>query len=71
MGDHGPEDLTIIRCKHCGWTSEELTRSDLREMGIPWWCGDCDKKATLFCTFPPEERDIPWVSAWKQRDGIR
>jgi hypothetical protein len=52
-----PEDRTIIRCR-CGWISGEMTRDQLRERGVPWWCDRCDGIATYFVTFAPNERRL-------------
>jgi len=56
----GPLDRTIIQCPRCGWTSKEMTREELDDLGHPRWCGreGCDGKASLFVTFAPWERAI-------------
>lgn len=38
-----PEDLTILSCR-CGWRSQELTREQVKALGVPWYCGACDKQ---------------------------
>ena len=52
-----PNDRTIIKCRICGWTSRELTIQELRDLGYPRWCHNCDAKATLFVTFAPRDRE--------------
>lgn len=40
------EIYTVIQCKHCKWKSNLLNREELRELGVPWYCDNCGKKAT-------------------------
>jgi hypothetical protein len=53
---HSPEDLTILWCR-CGWVSGELTRAELRDRGMPWYCDDCGKQGLNFIHFHPTERE--------------
>lgn len=50
-----PLDLTILKCR-CGWHSKELTRDELHDLGIPWYCDDCGKKGLQYIKFHPSER---------------
>lgn len=50
-----PEDLTLLHC-YCGWTSEELNRQQMSDLGIPWYCDRCGKPGLLFVRFHPRER---------------
>lgn len=52
-----PDDLTLLRCGHCGWVSGELRRATLlRERGFPWYCDDCGERVSRFMHFRPWER---------------
>ncbi len=53
---HSPEDLTILYCG-CGWRSEEMTKDQVVDLGLPWYCGRCNKKNLRFIKFHPSERD--------------
>lgn len=56
---HTPEDLTLLHC-FCGWTSLEISRSQLSERGIPWYCDDCGKSGLQYVHFHPRERDAAY-----------
>lgn len=51
-----PDDLMILYCS-CWWRSGELTRDEVHELGIPWWCQrhGCRQKAS-WVRFHPNER---------------
>lgn len=51
-----PEDLTVIWCT-CGWLSKELTRPELKDLGLPWYCDDCGRQSLYYARFHPRERD--------------
>jgi hypothetical protein len=53
---HRETDLTIIKCRACGWISPEMTRTQKAERGFPWYCDDCGARVASFVTFAPEER---------------
>jgi predicted RNA-binding Zn-ribbon protein involved in translation (DUF1610 family) len=48
---------TIILCKSCGWKSNELSRTEFRALGVPWYCDDCGQRVERFIRFEPHERD--------------
>jgi hypothetical protein len=48
-------DLTILWCR-CGWRSPELSRSQVSDLGIPWYCDNCGKAHVHWVTFAPAER---------------
>ena len=50
-----PDDLTLLHC-HCGWTSQEVTRAQLSDRGVPWYCDDCGKSNLQYVHFHPRER---------------
>lgn len=50
-----PDDLTQIRCTHCGWTSKWMTKAEMKDMGVPWYCEQCNKQATKFTVAHPSE----------------
>jgi len=50
-----PTDLTILYCG-CGWHSDELTITQMHDLGIPWYCGFCDNKNVRWVRFDPSER---------------
>lgn len=54
-----PNDRTLLHC-FCGWTSEELTREQLRDRGIPWYCDACGKSGLGFVHFHPMEREAAY-----------
>lgn len=51
-----PDDLLILYCS-CGWRSGELTRAEVADLGVPWWCQrpGCRGKAS-WVRFHPRER---------------
>jgi len=51
-----PEDLTIMWCR-CGWRSKELSRQELSDLGVPWYCDACNNTNLMWVTFHPSERD--------------
>jgi hypothetical protein len=56
-----PDDLTLLHC-FCGWTSEELTRQQLSDRGIPWYCDNCGKSGLQFIHFHPRERHAAYLA---------
>jgi ribosomal protein L37E len=53
---NSPEDLTIIKCRRCGWISKEMTRAECSALGVPWYCDDCGYRVAQYVTFHPGER---------------
>ncbi len=51
-----PEDVTILHCFSCDWQSGELSRKQLAEKGVPWYCENCDRPGLHFIHFHPSER---------------
>ena len=52
----GPDDLTIIKCRECGWISPEMTRAQESALGVPWYCDACGVQVKSWVTFAPSER---------------
>ena len=50
-----PEDLTVMWCI-CGWRSKELSRQEIRDLGVPWYCDECNNKNLMWVKFHPTER---------------
>lgn len=51
-----PDDLTIMHCS-CGWYSKELTKPEVKALGIPWYCGGtCGKSGLKYMIFHPNDR---------------
>lgn len=59
-----PDDLTVLYCR-CGWRSDEMTETQLGELGVPWYCGNCDGSgsAIFFIKFHPDERSEAYRAA--------
>jgi hypothetical protein len=55
---YSPEDLTILRCGTCSWRSKELTQTEMKDRGIPWYCDACGERAPHFIRFHPRERHL-------------
>jgi len=47
------ERYKILQCK-CGWLSKPLSKEDLVEMGVPWYCDDCGERVSHFIDGPIE-----------------
>ena len=52
------DDLTILHCYACGWFSEELTRAQMHDRGIPWYCDQCGRSNLRFVHFHPTEKRV-------------
>jgi predicted RNA-binding Zn-ribbon protein involved in translation (DUF1610 family) len=55
-----PEDMTVLDCRHCGWQSAELTRDEIAERGVPWYCDNCGKTGLHWVRFHPRERAMAY-----------
>ncbi len=42
------DSATIILCHHCGWSSKPLNPVAMSELGVPWYCDDCDKRVNQY-----------------------
>lgn len=49
------DELTILRCNKCGWTSKELAAT---EVWYPHCCFECGERNIHFIKFKPHERKI-------------
>ena len=49
------DDLTVIYCG-CGHRTKELSRAEIREKGIPWYCDRCGERNPYWIKFHPSER---------------
>lgn len=52
---HRDDDLTVIYCS-CGHQTKELSRPELADLGLPWYCAKCGAKNQHWLTFHPSER---------------
>ena len=59
-----PEDMTVHYCR-CGWHSEEMTRQQVRNLGVPWYCGGCGSggSSISWIKFHPSERAAAYEAA--------
>jgi hypothetical protein len=56
---------SVIECKFCGWHSKILSRKEVADLGVPWYCDDCGRQATYIHDGTEEELE----NLIKERDS--
>lgn len=40
--------FTVIICEFCGHKTKPLTDKEVKDLGVPWYCDCCGKRANRF-----------------------
>ena len=42
---------TLLKCDKCLWISEPLTKEDIANRGVPWYCDRCDERVERYVRY--------------------